>query len=148
MRLMFTALSISSMPIKIRMALRWVRAPYKPMPNKTAANASGYVNGMLMSALLLSSVVAYGDDDGAYEGDEQKHRRQLKRNDKVGEQSPPDHAHRVFFETCRRLRPSRLPVNEEHDADKRRDGDDGQHRPPEKSRLLRLRRNGCRAASP
>src|SRR5690625_4337618 len=134
---MFTALSINSIPIKIRMAFRCVRAPYRPMPNSTAASASGYVNGMLMSALLLSSVVAHGDDDGTDESDEQQHRRQLKRNNEVGKQRSADHANRIFLEARGHDGQSRLSVHEQHDADEGRNRDDGEDRSSEKRRLLR-----------
>src|SRR5690606_3874714 len=119
---MLTAFSISSMPLRMRIALRCERAPYSPMPNKAAASIKGYDSGMLISALLPSTVVAHGDDDGADERNKQQHGRELKRNDEVREQRPADHAHRVAAQARRSVAPADLAVNDHHAAH------DGQHR--------------------
>src|SRR4051812_3821552 len=74
----FTALSMSSTHMKITIALRRNSTPATPSVNNTAEIASAG----LRSILELS----FRQDDGAYNGGEEQHARDLERNEIGAEQ--------------------------------------------------------------
>src|SRR5437867_7110162 len=88
---MFTAFSISSMPIRMATAFLRASTPYRPMQNSAAAKAKYQESGTMCISVATSNwqlkklpITSYqllffpSDHNRSHQGNQEQHRRQLK----------------------------------------------------------------------
>src|SRR2546428_807112 len=87
MKLMLAAFIISSIDMRMMMALRRVRTPAMPIENSSRLNTRAWWGGI---GTAVSSVLLARQDDGADHRHEQEDRGDLERQQVIAVQSPPD----------------------------------------------------------
>src|SRR6266487_5260940 len=87
MKLTFAAFMISSIDIRMMMALRRVSTPRTPMANRSRLKTRAWAGG---TGTVVSSVLLARQDDGADHRHEQQHRHDLERQQEIPVERPAD----------------------------------------------------------